>query len=106
MKKEWTESELKQVMLSIKNWINSRKFVSRNDGKLPHISTIQQLDYILGMPYTSSGRAACVGICNTELYLDDARKYHINSFEMDDYGVIYAVCFDENENELLIPINK
>lgn len=106
MKKEWTESELKQVMRAIKTWINSRKFVTKHDGRLRHIGTVAEMDYILGMPYTSSGRAACVGICNTELYLDDERKYTVNSFEMDDYGIIYAVCFDYNANELLIPINK
>lgn len=106
MKKEWTENELKQVMLTIKNWMNSRKFVTRHDGLLGHIRTIQEMESILGMPYTSSGRAACVGVCNTELYLDDEREYHVYCFEMSDYGVIYAVCHNDEGNELMIPINK
>lgn len=106
MKKEWSEIELRQVMQAIKTWLNSRKFVTKHDGVLPRFSTPSQMDNVLGMPYTSSGRAACVGVCNTELYLDDERKYHVNSFEMDDYGIVYAVCFDYEENELLIPINK
>ena len=106
MKKEWTENELKQVMLTIKNWINSRKFVTRHDGLLGHIRTIQEMDSILGMPYTSSGRAACVGVCNTELYLDDKREYHVYCFEMSDYGVVYAVCHNYEGKELMIPINK
>lgn len=106
MKKEWTETELSQVMRAIKAWINSRKFVTSHHGRLQHIRTVTEMDYILGMPYTSSGRAACVGICNTELYLDNDRKYTVSCFEMDDYGIIYAVCFDDEENELLIPINR
>ena len=106
MKKKWTEKEMRFVLQTIKKWINSRKFVTKHDGLLGHIRTIAELENILGMPYTSSGRAACVGICNTELYLDNDRKYTVYSFEMDDYGIIYAVCFDKDENELLIPINK
>lgn len=106
MKKEWSEIELQHVLHTVRIWINSRKFVTSHHGRLQHIRTVAELDYILGMPYTSSSRAACVGICNTELYLDNDRKYTVNSFEMDDYGIIYAVCFDKYENELLIPINR
>jgi hypothetical protein len=106
MRKEWTEIELQHVLHTVRIWINTRKFETLHHGKLKHIGTVAELDKILGLPYTSSGRAACVGICNTELYLDNDRKYTINSFEMDYYGIIYAVCFDKDENELLIPINK
>lgn len=106
MKKEWTDNETKQVMLTIKKWINSRKFVTKHDGLLGHIRTIQELDNILGMAYTSSGRAACLGVCNTYLYLDDEREYHVYCFEMNDYGVVYAVCHNDNCDELMIPINK
>jgi hypothetical protein len=64
------------------------------------------MEVLLGLPYTSSGRCAGVFITNTILYLDYDMKYHVYGFEMDDYGIIYAVCFDKDENELLIPINK
>lgn len=107
MKKEWTDKELRFVMQTIKKWINSRKFVTMHDGQLRHISTIAELDNILGLPYTSSGRAACVGICNTQLYLDDNRKWVVDCFEMDDYNRVYAVCREVKDdwNELFIPIN-
>lgn len=106
MKKEWSDTELKQVTHAIKKWINSRKFVTRHDGLLGHIRTVAELDEILGLAYTSSSRAACTSICNTELYLDDNREYIVRSFEMNDYGIVFAVCYDSNENELLIPINR
>lgn len=106
MRKEWTEIELQHVLHTVRIWINTRGFETLHHGKLKHIGTVDELDKILGLPYTSSGRAACVSICNTELYLDNDRKYTVNSFEMDYYGIIYAVCFDKDENELLIPINK
>lgn len=106
MRKEWTEIELQHVLHTIRIWINTRGFETLHHGKLKHIGTVGELDKILGLPYTSSGRAACVSICNTELYLDNERKYTVKSFEMDDYGIIHAVCFDKDENELLIPINK
>ena len=106
MKKEWTEKETRFVLQTIKKWINSRKFVTKHDGVLGHIRTIADMANILGMPYTSSGRAACVGVCNTELYLDDERNYHVYCFEMNDYGVVYAVCHNYEGDELMIPINK
>lgn len=107
MKKEWTEKETRFVLQVIKKWINSRKFVTMHDGQLRHIRTIAELDNILGLPYTSSGRAACVGICNTQLYLDDNRKWVVSCFEMDYYNRVYAVCHEVKDdlNELFIPIN-
>lgn len=105
MKKEWTEAEHKMVLRTIKYWINSRKFVTRHYGEIMPVKNIGELEYLFGLPYTSSCRAACVGVTNTELYLDEDRKYNVVSFEMDDYQVVYAVCFDNEENELLIPIS-
>lgn len=105
MKREWTDVEHKKVLRSIKSWLNSRKFVTLHDGEIKLVRTIAQMEDLLGLPYTSSGRSACVSITNTELYLDNDRKFRVVSFEMDDYGVVYAVCWDKNENELLIPIS-
>ena len=105
MKREWTDAEHKLVLRSIKSWINSRKFVTLHYGEIIPVKNIGELTYLFGLPYTSSGRSACVSITNTELYLDNDRKYRVVSFEMDDYRVVYAVCFDKNENELLIPIS-
>ena len=105
MKKEWTEEEHKMVLRTIKRWLNSRKFVTLHDGEINLVKTISEMEDLLGLPYTSSSRAACVGVTNTELYLDNDRKFRVVSFEVDDYEVVYAVCRDKEENELLIPIS-
>lgn len=106
MKTSWSEQELRKVISTIRMWVNSRKFTTMHYGVLSYVRTVPELEYLLGLPYTSSGRAACVGITNTELYLDDSRLWVVYCFEMDDYGVIYAVCHDRDDNEILIPINK
>lgn len=106
MKKNWTDKELAQVLRVIKAWLNSRYFTTLHHGRLPHFRTVDEMDFYLGMPYTSSGRSASVSICNTELYLDSQKIFSVKCFEMDEFGIIYAVCLDKYENELLIPINK
>lgn len=105
-KKEWTDQETVNVMHRILLWLNSRKFETKHYGVLRNIHTIEELDRLFGFPYTSSGRAAGVWVTNTELYLDSEKKYHVYGFGKDTAGIIYAVCYDNNENELLIPINK
>lgn len=104
-KREWTDQETVNVMRSILLWLNSRKFETRHC-VLKSIHTIEDLDRLFGFPYTSSGRAAGVWVTNTELYLDAEKKYHVYGFQKDTAGIIYAVCFNNGENELCIPINK
>lgn len=108
MKKEWTEIELQHVLHTVRIWINTRGFETLHHGKLKHIGTVDELDKILGLPYTSSGRAATIGICNTLLYLDKEKHFIVSCFEMDECGKIFAVCVgrgDGEENEIFVPIN-
>lgn len=108
MKKEWTEMELKFVLKTVLNWINSRPFETLHHGRLKYITTTERLDEVLGLPYTSSGRAATIGVCNTLLYLDTEKHFIVSCFEMDESGIIYAVCVgrgDGGENEIFVPIN-
>ena len=104
MKKEWSNHEYEFAMLDIKNWLNSRRFETR-EGVLGHVC-VRYMENKLGLPYTSSGRAAGVFITNTILWLDKERKYNVYGFEMDENDIVYAICHDIDENELLIPINK
>ena len=105
MKKEWSKIELKFVLFQVNKWLNSRKFESYH-GDVKFFTSVEQMDKVLGLAYTSSGRAACVSICNTELYLDARCRYIVRSFEMNEDCIVFAVCWDKNENELLIPINS
>lgn len=110
--KQWTESEMKFALNEIKRWFNSRDCKSR-EGKLPHFMCVQHMETVLGLPYTSSGRAACVSITNTEVYLDVMKEWRIYCFEMEDsvdmWGrkrhSIFAICYNDKEDELIIKIN-
>lgn len=108
MKKEWTEAEFEFVLESVLTWINSRMFETLHHGRLKHITTTERLDEVLGLPYTSSGRAATIGICNTLLYLDKEKHFIVSCFEMNECGKIFAVCVgrgDGEEKEIFVPIN-
>jgi hypothetical protein len=109
MKKEWTKTELQYVLHTVRNWINKCGFETFHHGKLKHIGTVDKLENILGLPYTSSGRAATIYVCNTLLYLDKEKHFIVSCFEMDENNVIYAVCVgrgDGAESETFVPINQ
>lgn len=105
MKKQWTESELLMVQGIVRRWINSRKSVTRKNGLLPKGMTYRQIERCLGLAYTSSGAYAGLWICNDELYLDEGRVFAVHGFCMDDYGVVYAVCLDRDENDIFVPVS-
>lgn len=102
MRKEWSRRHERIALIAIKMWFNSRTWETMH-GELPYFCFISDMDEVLGLPYTSSGRAACVSITNTEVYLDKDHKFKVASFEMDENDIVYAVCRDTNENEILIP---
>ena len=106
MEKEWTEAGIKYVFETIKKWIKTRTFKTLKNGTIGGSMMIRQMENLLGLPYTSSGRHAGLWICNDVVYLDLECKYHIVGFCMDVRGCVYAECFDKDENELFIPINK
>ena len=67
--------------------------------------TFSQIDNFLGLAYTSTGDYAGLWVCNISLYLDVKQIYKFEGFALGSSGFVYAICWDENENEILIPIN-
>ncbi len=106
--KEWTNPQFKNAEKIIVKWINSRFFETHHSqGATPfcNAKTFSAISSILGLAYTSSSQFAGYWVCNTELYLDAAKKYEISGFVQDKSGFVYAYCADKKENELLIPLN-
>jgi hypothetical protein len=109
LKKEWSEKDLRIVEEVAAKWLKSRFFeTAHSNGGTPFVGckTWAQFDKILGTAYTSTGMFACYGICNTSLYLDAEGKYKVEFFALSKTGAfVFAVCWDEDENEILVPIN-
>lgn len=103
LKQHWTDREFRGAKLLIMKWINSRPWQSSHP--MPRrILTITDLDNTLGLAYTSSGRSAYLGICNIALYLDTQNKYRVSGFEACEDGLLHAVCYDDEDNELCVPL--
>lgn len=108
-KKEWTAADFKQVQKRICNWIASRHFETHHSPEADPFTiagarSFAAIDNILGLAYTSTGIWACYGVCNTRLFLDAGHKFSADYFTIDRYGFVYAVCQDDAENEIYIPI--
>lgn len=112
-KKGWDLREIDFALKTIKKWFNSQSWECR-EGTLPHFRSVRHMEDTLGLPYTSSGCAACVSVTNTEVYLDFLKKWRIVAFEMCDdfmdlYGVrhyqVFAICRNDSNDELIIKIH-
>jgi len=108
-KKEWNERDFKTVQNAAAKYLRSRYFETLHSGenKTPFVgcSTFKQFDNVLGTAYTSTGICAGLWVCNTNLYLDNAHKWHLVGFVQDQNSFVHAWFEDENEIDLIFPIN-
>lgn len=96
--KEWSKIQHIIVEKAIKKYLNSRYFENSH-------GYFENLFEALGLAYTSSSSYAGLWICNVELYLDANKKYKIIGFALDTNTFVHAICWDNEENEIIIPIN-
>ena len=108
-KKEWNKQDFKTVQNAAAKYLRSRWFETLHGGEnytpFTGCKTFKDFDNILGTAYTSTGICAGLWVCNTNLYLDNARKWHCFGFVLGSGGFVYVWFEDENETELIFPIN-
>ena len=107
--KEWNNGQVKTSEKAICKFIVSRFFETlHSDGADPFAGFGKDFSYIskvLGLAYASTSDYTGLWACNTELYLDVNKKFKLDGFAMDRHSFVYAIWSDENENELITPIN-
>lgn len=96
--KNWNNKEFKLVESKIKKYLNSRFFENSHGYQ-------SNLFDALGLAYTSSSSYAALWVCNIELYFDCEQKYKFIGFALGSGGFVFAICWDEDENEIIFPIN-
>jgi hypothetical protein len=94
----WDNKQTAQVEKQIKKYLNSR-FFEYSQGYT------SDLYNSLGLAYTSSSSYAGLWICNIELYFDCEQKYKFIGFALGSGGFVFAICWDNEENEIIFPIN-
>jgi hypothetical protein len=106
---EWNASQMKQVKKAVCKFINSRYWETLHSPNtdpfiIDQAKTFDKIDSILGLAYTSSSAYAGLFVCNTELYLDNDHKWHLQAFALDSNGFVHAIFWDVNENEIAFNI--
>ena len=94
----WSDQELKRVEKIVKNYLNKSSFSTSHGFKLDLYSEA-------GLAYTSRSAYAGLWVCNISIFIDVTEKYAIQGFAMTTGGFVYAICWDENENEIIVSIN-
>ena len=96
--KEWTPQQFKTVQDAAAKYLRSRFFETLHGGEnyTPFVGckTFKQFDNILGTAYTSTGICAGLWVCNTELYLDIKREWHLVGFVLGNGGDYVLVALD------------
>lgn len=106
----WNDSQLKTAQMAIKNFIYSRFFETlHTPEKNPFgggAKTYKRVEEVLGLVYSSTSKYAGLWACSgNDLYLDCSKKFKLKGFVMESCGFVYAIWSDENETELITPIN-
>ena len=108
-KSEFSPQDFKTVKSTIRKWAKSRWITSaKSEGKSLLMGNYSwaNIEAKMGLAYTSSSDYAALWVCSDEVYMDEGKKYHIIGFAISQTGgFVSAVCWDTNENEIIIPLN-
>lgn len=102
--KEWTEPQFKSMKASIVRHFKNKYFSGRYYDFQPMYRRFPVLDEIMGLAYTSSSEYAGYWICNDEIVTSKHAPYKYIGFAMGEDQKGYAVLWDKDENELIIPL--
>lgn len=108
MKEEWKDADFKAMKQALKNFFLFKSLQTKDGVKI--LYTYNDLENLLGLPYTSSSKFAGVWVTNTELYSNDFSGcnfslYHYIGFAITEQGnKCAAILWDKDENEILIEL--
>lgn len=101
---EWKPEQSRIVRIAIANHFSNRE-INTHHGKHPaKVRRYQELADIFGLAYTSSSNYAGLWVCNTEIYSNHYPGFKYIGFALTNDLTPYAVLWDKDENEILMPI--
>ena len=103
--KDWTPQQFKIVEDAILKYFQRTYLATLHNVPLYSVKTFKDLDNCLGLAFTSTSLFAMYSICNTQVYFDYDKKWDFNCFGLASNSFVYALLYDENENEIFFPIN-
>jgi len=107
-KKEWSELDFATVKKQITKLLKNRHFETHHSPNADPFCIAgyswEKINDILGLAYTYTSSWACYTVFNTSLYLDAGHLFSIEFFTINKAGFVFAVCWDKDENEIIVPI--
>lgn len=100
--KEWNEANFKGMKQALKSFFLFKGMNTKDGFKT--CFTYNDLENLLGLPYTSSSAYAGEWITNTELYSNDFPGFHYIGFAISKSGKYCAILWDKDENEKIIEL--
>lgn len=111
-KQEWSVTDHEYAKKYILSYLKSRRFDSYKSesgwgSAFCGMTRFIQFSNALGLAYTSSSSYAGLWACSDHLYLDTQHKFHLVGFAIGEIDfTVYAIWWDEDENEIIFPIGK
>lgn len=100
----WDNSQLKAMQKKITDHFNGKRFEGREQVFAPSYRTFKYLSEIFGLAYTSSSSYAGYWICNDEISVLKYPGFKYIGFAMNETGEGFAILWDKDENEIIIPL--
>ena len=100
---EWNPAQFKAIEKAICRHFAAAP-IRTNKGEFPaQYRSFEALGDILGIAYTSSSKYAAYWVCNLEAFSQYPGFYYVG-FAISESGQLYAILWNENENEILSPL--
>lgn len=101
---EWTPSQFKAIEKAISRHFSFKQIRTLHGNYPAFYMGFKALEEIMGLAYTSSSSYAGYWICNTEVYNEKYPGYYYIGFAISTKGKYYAILWDKDENEIIIPL--
>lgn len=105
---EWTPEQFRGMERKIRHHFAPRQInIFKNNIKTNFVRfnrTFKRLNEIMGFAYTSSSSYAGYWVCNAEVESNDHPGYKYIGFALGTNRKAYAILWDKDENEIILPI--
>jgi hypothetical protein len=101
-KLEWKPEDFKKMEKTITDHFKRVGIMLEKGEYMP--SSFESVSNCLGLAYTSSSSYAMYSVCNVYAYLDFGHIFKYEAFGIDTHNNCYAILWDKDENEIIIPI--
>ncbi len=105
--KEWTPAQFTQIQRAIAKYFKGKTIeckTGRPGSNFYTFKTYEGVNEVFGLAYTSSGDYAGYWVCNVAALSPKYTGYKYEGFAIGADNKCYAILWDKDENEIIIPL--